>query len=89
MTVKTFGRTYRAVLEPDEPKGYVAVLPAVPGLMAHGDSEEEAENLLRDLLRRHLERLQAAGQALPEDDIEIVWDEEDEEAGARLVTVEV
>lgn len=89
MTVKTFGRTYRVIIEPDDPKGYVAVLPAVPGLMAHGDSEEEAQSLLCELLCRHLERLQEAGQALPEDDIEIVWGEEDEEAGARLVTVEV
>lgn len=87
--MKTFGRAYRAIIEPDDPKGYVAVLPAVPGFVAHGESEEEAQSLLRDMLRSHLAQLEDAGQALPEDDIEIVWDEEDEEAGARLVTVEV
>lgn len=87
--MKTFGKTYRAIVEPDDPKGFVAVLPAVMGLVAHGDTEEEAMALLRELLQAHLLQLEAAGNALPEDDVEIVWDEEDEEAGARLVTVEV
>ncbi|MGC8783496.1 MAG: type II toxin-antitoxin system HicB family antitoxin [Armatimonadota bacterium] len=87
--MKTFGRIYRAIVEPDDPKGFVAILPAIPGLVAHGDSEEAAVGLLRDLLRNHLVRLEGAGGALPEDNIEIVWDEEDEEAGAKLITVEV
>lgn len=87
--MKQFGKTYRAIVEPDEPKGFMAILPAVPGLMAHGESEEEATSLLRDLLYNHLVRLEDAGEALPEDNIQIVWDEEDEEAGAKLVTVEV
>ncbi|MCS6949495.1 MAG: type II toxin-antitoxin system HicB family antitoxin [Armatimonadota bacterium] len=87
--MKTFGKTYRAIVEPDEPKGFVAVLPAVLGLIAHGDSEEEAVALLRELLQAHLLRLEQARQPLPEDDIEIAWDEEDEEAGAKLVLIEV
>lgn len=87
--MKQFGRSYRAIVEPDDPKGFVAILPAVPGLMAHGDSEEEAAGLLRDLLRNHLVRLEKAGEALPDDNIEIAWDEEDEEAGAKLLTIEV
>lgn len=87
--MKTFGRIYRAIVEPDDPKGFVAILPAIPGLVAHGDSEEAAVGLLCELLRNHLTRLEGAGQALPEDSIGIVWDEEDEEAGAKLITVEV
>jgi predicted RNase H-like HicB family nuclease len=87
--MKTFGRRYRAIVEPDDPKGFVAILPAVPGLMAHGESEERATSLLRELLRDHLIRLENARQPLPEDRIEIVWGEEDEEAGAKLVTLEV
>lgn len=87
--MKPFGKTYRAIVEPDDPKGFVAVLPAVMGMVAHGDTEEEAMALLRELLQAHLLQLEATGNALPEDDVEIVWDEEDEEAGAKLVTIEV
>ncbi len=87
--MRRFGRTYRAIVEPDEPKGFVAILPALAGLMAHGESEGEAIELLRDLLYNHLVRLDNAGETLPEDSIQIAWDEGDEEAGAKLVTIEV
>jgi len=87
--MNTFGKSYRAIVEPDYPTGYVAVLPAVPGLVAHGESEQTSVELLRDLLRSHLSRLQNEGEPLPEDTVQIFWDEEDEETGARLVTIEV
>jgi predicted RNase H-like HicB family nuclease len=87
--MKTFGRSYRAILEPDEPQGYVAILPAVPGLVAHGESEETAVELLDELLRNHLAQLENAGQPLPDDGVEILWDEEDDQAGAKLVHIEV
>lgn len=87
--MRQFGKTYRAIVEPDDPRGFIAILPAVPGLMAHGENEQEAIALLRDLLCSHLIRLEDAGETLPEDDIEIVWNEEDEEAGAKLLTLEV
>ena len=87
--MRRFGRTYRAVVEPDQPKGFVAILPAIPGFVAHGETEEEATALLRDLLHDHLVRLENAGEALPEDGVQIFWDEADEEVGAKLVTIEV
>mgnify|MGYP001062043746 FL=1 len=87
--MKTFGRSYRAIVEPDEPQGYVAILPAVPGLVAHGESEETAVELLNELLRNHLAQLENAGQPLPDDGVEILWDEEDDQAGAKLVHIEV
>jgi len=87
--MKTFGRSYRAIVEPDDPQGYVAILPAVPGLVAHGESEGAAVGLLSELLRNHLAQLENAGQPLPDEGVEILWDEEDEEAGARIVSVEV
>jgi len=87
--MKTFGRSYRAIVEPDDPQGYVAILPAVPGLMAHGESEETAIQLLNELLRNHLIQLENDGQSLPDDVVEILWDEEDEQAGAKLVHIEV
>ncbi len=87
--MKTFGRSYRAIVEPDDPQGYVAILPAVPGLVAHGESEETAVELLNELLRNHLAQLENAGQPLPDDGVEILWDEEDDQAGAKLVHIEV
>jgi predicted RNase H-like HicB family nuclease len=87
--MKTFGRSYRAIVEPDEPQGYVAILPAVPGLVAHGESEETAVELLDELLRNHLAQLENAGQPLPDDGVEILWNEEDDQAGAKLVHIEV
>jgi predicted RNase H-like HicB family nuclease len=85
----TFGKSYRAIVEPDYPTGYVAVLPAIPGLVAHGESEQTSMELLCDLLRNYLSQLQSEGESFPEDTVEIFWDEEDEETGARLVTIEV
>jgi len=67
----------------------VAILPAVPGLVAHGESEETAVELLDELLRNHLAQLENAGQPLPDDGVEILWDEEDDQAGAKLVHIEV
>ncbi|MER3472852.1 MAG: hypothetical protein C4335_02205 [Armatimonadota bacterium] len=84
-----YGKTYRAIIEPDEPEGWIAILPAVPGMIAHGETEESALELLRQLLEAHLTRLISEGQALPDDRVEVFWDEGDEEAGAKLVTVEV
>ncbi len=87
--MKTFGRIYRVILEPDMPKGYVAIAPAVPGLVAHGETEEDALNRMKQSLQEHLEHLEQGANPLPDDKVDVVWDEEDEEAGARIVAVEV
>lgn len=87
--MSTYGRNYRAIVEPDDPKGWVAVLPAVPGMMAHGETDESALALLKELLQAHLARLVDEGQPIPEDRVEVFWDESDEQAGAKLVTIEV
>lgn len=84
-----YGKSYRAIVEPDEPKGWVAVLPAVPGMIAHGETEESALELLKQLFEAHLARLSSEGRPLPDDCVQVFWDEADEEAGAKLVTIEV
>lgn len=84
-----YGKSYRAIVEPDEPKGWVAVLPAVPGMIAHGETEESALELLKQLLEAHLARLRDEGGPLPDDCVQVFWDEADEEAGAKLVAIEV
>ncbi|MEJ5252157.1 MAG: type II toxin-antitoxin system HicB family antitoxin [Chthonomonadetes bacterium] len=87
--MSTYGRIYRVIVEPDDPKGWVAVLPAVPGMIAHGETDEAALVLLKQLLQAHLARLVDEGQPIPEDTVEVFWDETDEQAGAKLVTIEV
>ncbi|MGQ9487858.1 MAG: type II toxin-antitoxin system HicB family antitoxin [Armatimonadota bacterium] len=84
-----YGKSYRAIVEPDEPKGWVAVLPAVPGMIAHGETEWDALELLKQLFEAHLSCLSNEGQPLPDDCVQVFWDEADEEAGAKLVTIEV
>lgn len=87
--MSTYGRIYRAIVEPDDPKGWIAVLPAVPGMVAHGETDESALALLKQLLQTHIARLLDTGQPLPDDSVEVFWDESDEQAGAKLVTIEV
>lgn len=87
--MSTYGKSYRAIVEPDDPTGWVAVLPAVPGMIVHGETEEDALELLKQLLEAHLSRLSNGGEPLPDDCVQVFWDEADEEAGAKLVTIEV
>lgn len=87
--MRSFGKTFRAILEPDEPSGYVAVLPSVPGFVAHGSDEKSAIEQLRIMLHRHLTELDNKGMMLPEDDAQVCWDDEDEQSGARIVLIEV
>lgn len=87
--MRPFGKTFRVILEPDEPSGYVAVLPSVPGFVAHGQDENSALELLRTMLHRHLTELERRGTILPEDDAQVFWDDEDEQSGARIVSIEV
>lgn len=84
-----YGKIYRAIVEPDEPQGWVAVLPAVPGMIAHGETEESALELLKQLLEAHLARLSSEGLPLPDDCVQVFWDEADEEAGAKLIAIGV
>lgn len=87
--MSTFGKTYRVIVEPDDPKGWVAIVPAVPGLVAHGETQESAMDLLKEELQAHLRRLEEEEQPLPEDSVAIFWDESDEASGAKLLTIEV
>ncbi len=84
-----FSKAYRVIVEPDYPKGYTAVVPAVPGLLAHGHTEQDAIDGLAQALQEHLEDLQERAQPLPNDSVQIAWDEDDEDAGARVLTIEV
>ncbi|MGB3681029.1 MAG: type II toxin-antitoxin system HicB family antitoxin [Rubrobacteraceae bacterium] len=61
-------RRYVAVLIPDpEDGGYVASVPAVPGVYGQGETEEEAYQDVTEALRLMLTYLQEEGRETPVD----------------------
>lgn len=72
-------RTFAVVLEPgDETSGYTAIVPALPGVVAEGDTIEEAVANARDAACLCVEDLMQQGLEAPQSD-----------AGARLEYIEV
>jgi len=65
--------TYTVVLERDtEAGGFVAICPALPGVVTEGETIEEAREMARDAIRGYLESLQKDGLAIPTEDEPIV-----------------
>jgi antitoxin HicB len=58
---------YTVVFEPAEEGGYVVTCPALPGLVAEGDTLQEAREMAGDAIRAYLETLSKKGQPLPID----------------------
>lgn len=56
---------YAVVIEKDE-HGYSAFVPDLPDCMAAADSQEEVEDLIREVMRSHLDALEAEGVEAPE-----------------------
>lgn len=56
---------YAVVIEQGE-NGYIATVPDLPPCIAAADSEAVAEELIREVIRAHLETLRLAGIDLPE-----------------------
>lgn len=50
--------TFKIILEPSEEGGYTALVPALPGCISEGDTEEEALANIREAIRLYLEPLQ-------------------------------
>ncbi len=50
--------TFKIILEPSEDGGYTALVPALPGCISEGDTEEEALANIREAIRLYLEPLQ-------------------------------
>jgi antitoxin HicB len=72
-------RTYTVLLTPDlEDGGYTVTVPALPGCITEGDTEEEALANAREAIECHLQGLADDGEPIPE-----------EQASPRLVTVTV
>ena len=61
-------RTYIFVFDPDPEGGFVVTCPALPGLVTHGDTLEEARNMARDAMEGMIEAMIEDGEDVPESD---------------------
>jgi predicted RNase H-like HicB family nuclease len=60
-------RSYTVIIEPDEPKGYHAWAPALPGCHTAGRTYAEAKRNIREAIDVYIESLEARGQAIPKE----------------------
>jgi len=63
-------RTFKVVVEEDPEGKWTLTVPALPGYVACGDSEEEVLALAREGIPFHLESLQEEGRALPDGEVQ-------------------
>ncbi len=56
-------RRYRVILEPEEGAGFTVIVPALPPVITHGSTREEALQNAADAIRLYLESLKADARA--------------------------
>lgn len=56
---------YRALIEQDEDRMYVAEVPSLPGCISQGQTREEAVENVREAIAAYLESLEAHGDPIP------------------------
>jgi antitoxin HicB len=61
-------RTYTFVFDPDPDGGFVVTCPALPGLVTHGSTIDEARVMARDAMEGYIETLLEDGETVPESD---------------------
>lgn len=61
-------RTYTFVFDPDPEGGFVVTCPALPGLVTHGSTMQEAREMARDAMEGYVEVLIEDGEAIPDSD---------------------
>jgi len=61
-------RTYTFVFDPDPQGGYVVTCPALPGLVTHGRTIEEARDMARDAMAGYVAALIEDQEEIPESD---------------------
>ena len=64
-TTKAYNFT--VIFEPAEEGGYVAICPALPGLVTEGDTLKETRDMTRDAIRGYLESIVKDGLSIPRD----------------------
>ena len=60
-----FTRTYTFVFDPDPEGGYVVTCPALPGLVTHGETIDEARHMAQDAMRGYVATLIEDGEPVP------------------------
>ncbi len=64
-TIVTREVTYTVVFDPDEDGGFVVTCPALPGLVTHGDTMEQARAMAAEAIQGDLESLRKDGLPFP------------------------
>lgn len=59
--------SFTVLFEPSEEGGYVARCPALPGLVAEGETLEKAREMAREAIRGYLESVRKDGRPIPPD----------------------
>jgi len=57
--------SYRITLRKEPEGGYTVLVPALPGCVTYGKTVEEAIEMARDAIKRHVESLIEDGEAVP------------------------
>lgn len=61
---------YTVILEPnDEGKGYTASVPALPGCISVGDTEDKALENIKDAIALWVKMAQNKGEQIPQDNV--------------------
>lgn len=63
---------YRVIIEPDEDGVFIATAPALPGVVEHGDTADEAFENMREAMRFTLDSMIEEGETLPESDVSVL-----------------
>ncbi len=58
---------FTIIIERDEDGAYIAHCPALPGCHSAGDTEEEAQEMIKDAIRLHIEARLALGELIPQE----------------------
>ncbi|MBA3532265.1 MAG: type II toxin-antitoxin system HicB family antitoxin [Ardenticatenales bacterium] len=60
------------ILRPIEDGWWLAEVPSLPGCLTQGETREKAIENIKDAIELYIESLEAAGDPVPEDDLELV-----------------
>jgi antitoxin HicB len=61
-------RTYTFVFNPEPEGGYTVTCPALPGLVTHGETLDEARAMARDAMEGLIEVMREKGEPVPASD---------------------
>lgn len=57
---------FTVLLEPQEEGGFLVIVPALPEVVTHGETEAEALVMAEDAIRLAVDHRRAAGESIPE-----------------------